>query len=115
MYNLADWQNGYTTAIELYGERAHSAAYIAKYVTKTAGCIGGRYYLHGGKLREPLYAYADEVLDFDGLAATHPEQMFDIPGNRFYCERIPLTKPFDTFLNVNSESPTGAREGAKAP
>lgn len=115
VYNLADWQNGYTTAIELYGERAHSAAYIAKYVTKTAGCIGGRYYLHGGKLREPLYAYADEVLDFDGLAATHPEQMFDIPGNRFYCERIPLTKPFDTFLNVNSESPTGAREGAKAP
>lgn len=110
VYNLADWQNGYTTAIELYGERAHSAAYVAKYVTKSEGSIGGRYYLHGGRLREPMYAYADEVLDFDGLAATHPEQMFDVPGNRFFVERVSLTKPFDSFITVKSSEGGKERE-----
>lgn len=55
-----------------------------------------------------MYAYADEVLDFDGLAATHPEQMFDVPGNRFFVERVSLTKPFDSFITV--KSPDGGKE-----
>lgn len=79
VFNLRDWQNGYTTAIRLYGERVHSAAYISKYITKTTEKVGGRYYLSGGDLLRPMYVYARENFPED----CPPEQMFDIPGNSF--------------------------------
>ena len=52
IYNLSDWDYGFTTAIFLYGERNAAAHYIAKYVTKTteSGKIAGRYFYHGGDL-----------------------------------------------------------------
>lgn len=79
VFNLSDWQNGYTTAIRLYGERVHSSAYISKYITKTTEKVGGRYYLSGGDLLRPMYLYARENFPED----LPPEQMFDIPGNTF--------------------------------
>lgn len=63
VYNLADWYNGYTTAIRTYGERDHVAKYICKYITKSSGKVGGRYYLSGGELAEPVMMYSNTDYD----------------------------------------------------
>lgn len=60
IYHVADWKLGFTTAEKLTGEYSAVCHYIAKYVTKQAleeGTIGGRYFFHGGALREPVYRY----------------------------------------------------------
>lgn len=62
VYNVMQWRFGFSTAIELYGERRAAVGYVSKYITKAArqgqGCIGGRWYYHGGKLSEPdTYTY----------------------------------------------------------
>lgn len=62
VYNLPDWSLGFTTAIELYGERRQAVAYVLKYITKTAatsGKIGGRWYYSGGDLQRPTITYDD--------------------------------------------------------
>lgn len=87
VYNLPDWLYGYTTAIELYGDKAAAAAYIAKYITKqyheTDGDrtkIGGRYYWHSNNLREPVCRY--ENADFESW----PGDPFDTPGGQMKIE-----------------------------
>lgn len=87
VYNLPDWRYGFTTAIELYGEREAAAGYIAKYITKqyheTDGDrtkIGGRYYWHSNNLREPVCRY--ENADFDGW----PGDPFDTPAGQMKIE-----------------------------
>ena len=69
IYNVADWDIGYTTAVKLDGSRLAVARYVSKYIVKQwgglgarpqvgscgeltyRGTIGGRYYYHGGALR----------------------------------------------------------------
>ena len=74
IYNLPQWKKGFSTALRLDGEYAAVCAYVSKYITKQAGNgpIGGRYYLHGGELREPRYLYCD--MDF----STAPGREFEI-------------------------------------
>lgn len=59
IFNVLDWTIGFTTAVFLDGTYEAACQYISKYVTKQVengkGCIGGRYYLHGGELLEPIY------------------------------------------------------------
>lgn len=60
IYNVEDFPYGFTTAIEASGSDStvKVAKYIFKYLTKSGGeKIGGRYYLHGGKLARPMYEY----------------------------------------------------------
>lgn len=73
VYNLADWNLGFTTAIYVYGARDAAAHYVAKYVTKQAqgGTIGGRYYLHGGDLQRARCKYYHE--DFDAFEGKEVE------------------------------------------
>lgn len=61
VYNLPDWQLGFSTAISLYGDRKKAVNYVCKYVSKCAekGKIGGRFYYSGGALREPDVEYLD--------------------------------------------------------
>lgn len=59
VYNLPQWEWGFTTAISCYGKRSHVTKYITKYITKQGEKVGGRWYYHGGKLLEPTYSYAD--------------------------------------------------------
>lgn len=62
VYNLPDWQLGYSTAIKAYGERGAVAHYLCKELLKPQqktvngvyDKIGGRWYLHGGKLAAPV-------------------------------------------------------------
>lgn len=59
VYNVADWKVGWTTAVKLTGDYFRACNYILKYVRKqtSGGMIGGRYYLHGGLLKEPVCTY----------------------------------------------------------
>lgn len=77
IYNLPGWSLGYTTAIELYGERAQAVNYVCKYITKAQEKIGGRWYYSGGDLARPDTVLFD-VEDFSAAAAGR--QIFEIPG-----------------------------------
>lgn len=67
LYNIADWALGFTTA-QIIGdaEDDHTkvSKYIYKYMGKGQAKIGGRYFLAGGDLREPVYFYGDKPEDF---------------------------------------------------
>lgn len=76
VYNLPDWTLGYTTAIELYGERDAAIAYVCKYISKGEAKIGGRWYYSGGALRLPETSYID--VDFDTVAAAHSVHRFTV-------------------------------------
>lgn len=70
VFNLTSWRLGFSTAIELYGDRDAAVAYVCKYVTKAAtetGRIGGRWYYSGGDLVTPRVEYFDA--DFDDALA----------------------------------------------
>lgn len=50
VYNVPGWTLGFSTAISVYGDPHHAAAYMAKYITKEEQKkIFGNYYLAGGK------------------------------------------------------------------
>lgn len=71
VYNVADWNWGFSTALLVDGEDAREkvAKYIFKYMGKQMGQkIGGRYYLSGGKLSEPLFVYADDPAELGDVA-----------------------------------------------
>lgn len=65
IYNIADFDLGYTTAIKITGKNGTDAVacYVKKYITKDFRKVGGRYYLHGGALTLPEYLYirSDEL------------------------------------------------------
>lgn len=64
VYNVEDWELGFTTAIRLYGDRRAVANYIGKYITKGEK-VGGRWYYSGGELKRPKYLYFK--VDFDSF------------------------------------------------
>lgn len=61
VWNVGDLPLGFSTAIQISGERARVGNYILKYITKALaeGKIGGRWYLHGGELEGPRYEYTN--------------------------------------------------------
>lgn len=61
VYNVLDWLIGWTTAVKLDGNYLNVCKYITKYIRKQAeqGPVGGRYYYHGGNLKEPQYKYVN--------------------------------------------------------
>ncbi|MGN0558805.1 MAG: hypothetical protein ACI4IS_05075 [Acutalibacteraceae bacterium] len=76
VYNVSDWKYGFSTAIELVGDRRAVAGYVCKYITKDCKKIGGRYYYSGGELMRPKYEYfncdfvsfeADREFSVDGF------------------------------------------------
>jgi hypothetical protein len=73
IYNLSDWKYGFST-MQLVGRddpRDAVAKYIFKYMGKNAGAmIGGRHFLHGGDLKEPIYQYADVLSDLPMVDAS---------------------------------------------
>lgn len=59
VYNLSQWDLGFTTAIPLNGDYSAVCGYLCKYITKQNDTPGGRYYLSGGKLLEPVFQYCN--------------------------------------------------------
>ena len=80
VFNIPSWEHGFSSAVYIKGERLRVAYYIAKYITKTLDKVGGRYYLHGGKLSLPICKYYnipwEEIQDIEGYT-------FDICGNSY--------------------------------
>lgn len=59
VYNLPEWDYGFTTAIELYGDYHAAVGYTCKYIGKDSEKIGGRWYYSGGKLQKPVEKFVD--------------------------------------------------------
>lgn len=78
IYNITDWPFGFSTAERVEGgagDRDAVAKYIFKYMGKQSGAkIGGRYFLHGGELAGPVYAYAEDPREF--LGSEEPKNHF---------------------------------------
>lgn len=85
VYNLPAWSLGFTTAIELYGDRSAAVGYVCKYITKAQEKVGGRWYYSGGQLGRPDVIFAD--LDLDAIREQYPEAHGftspDLPGVEF--------------------------------
>lgn len=77
VYNVLDWNFGFSTAIELYGNYKAAVSYVVKYVSKAIEKIGGRWYYSGGALNVPEVVYAD--IDFRELEADGA-CLFPVPG-----------------------------------
>lgn len=88
VYNLPAWDFGFTTAIELYGDRRSAVGYVCKYIAKQQrpddagamrpGKIGGRWYYSGGALRRPAVEFAD--VDYS--------EFEDVSGYEFAVENL---------------------------
>lgn len=78
VYNLPAWTLGFTTAIELYGERSSAVGYVCKYITKAEEKVGGRWYYSGGELRRPEVSFCD--VDFNKFS--------ELEGYRFRVDSI---------------------------
>ena len=84
IYNLNDWKAGFST-LELIGsqdaDRDAVSKYVFKYMSKQHGIIGGRYFLHGGALRKPLYVYGNTVDELIGAhVPTYRREISPAPG-----------------------------------
>lgn len=85
VYNVAAWSLGFSTAIELYGDPGRAIGYVCKYISKTTGKVGGRWYYSGGALARPLVAVFET--DFAAAAATAAAK-FTLEGLGSECCRI---------------------------
>lgn len=93
VYNLPDWSFGFSTAIELYGEKLAAIRYVCKYITKAPEKIGGRWFYHSSNLEKPQVLLGYQEIDSleeqaysQLLESGVPES--EIPGrlNRMYSE-----------------------------
>jgi hypothetical protein len=81
VYNLPQWDYGFSTAIKLRGEYPRAVGYVCKYIGKQNGERPmGRWYYSGGALQQPHKEYAD--VDFDKLAEWEDSIQFDTPGGK---------------------------------
>ena len=79
VYNISDWSYGFTTAIELYGEKAAAVGYCVKYVGKQKEKLGGRWYYSGGSLSLPTVVYYD--YDYYDVVSAYPDSYtFEVEG-----------------------------------
>ena len=63
IYNLPQWELGFTAAVEVYGEYSAAVADVCKYIGKQGDKPAGRWYYSGGDLKEPEVTYADIGVD----------------------------------------------------
>lgn len=84
VYNVPAWKFGFSTAIELYGERDAAIGYVCKYITKAQRKIGGRWYYSGGGLALPAVEYCDVA--FEQLSAAAVEHRFAVDA--LGCEMV---------------------------
>ena len=95
VFNVADYTIGFSTVVFLYGERARAINYVSKYIVKTLDKIGGRYYYHGGAVREPVISYLfhsvhgfDDIRDSFGTFTGDGTFQFSVAGVDYYAQRI---------------------------
>ena len=79
VYNLKNWRFGFSTAIELTGDKLYTAFYITKYITKDCSKIFGRFFWHSRNLQKPKIIIHD--LDFEKVESA------DYGGFKYIFER----------------------------
>ena len=74
IFNVDDWTFGFTTAT-MVSDHLAACRYVTKYIAKgmQGGTIGGRYWLHGGRLARPIVHLFDTERPLPGAAA------YDVP------------------------------------
>lgn len=67
IYNMPDWKYGFSTCMEITGDREATARYITKYISKAFRKIFGNFYYAGGRVkRRPPTTYVNvNYDDFD--------------------------------------------------
>lgn len=86
VYNLPQWSLGFTTAIELYGDRHKAVGYVCKYISKESGKVGGRWYYSGGDLKRPTISWCDVA--FDEVSVLEGAYIFEVPGAQCRMARL---------------------------
>lgn len=97
VYNLPDWGWGFSTAIQLYGERDAAISYVCKYIGKEMGGpsaelgipekIGGRWYYSGGALQRPAVEWFDvDLRDWESVPGWYQPEAY--PYASFLTLRI---------------------------
>jgi hypothetical protein len=89
VYNIEDWAHGFTTAVDINAkpeDRDAVAKYVFKYMGKQEGQkIGGRYFLHGGKLVRPVYRLAESPeIFFDGENPVYERTLDILDGVKYH-------------------------------
>lgn len=67
VYNLKSWKFGFTTCIELTGDRLNTAFYVTKYITKDCKKIFGKFFWHSRDLKKPKVIIED--VDYESILA----------------------------------------------
>lgn len=87
VYNLPQWRYGFSTAIELYGDKGRSLGYIAKYIGKETDRIFGHSYWAGG----PALQRGPLRVEYLRTPYTPARSEYEVPesgGLRLYKEVI---------------------------
>ena len=97
VYNITDFPFGFTVVKRIAAadrDRQRVAAYVCKYISKGNAKVGGRYFLHGGRLEKPTTVLR-ELSDDDLaqlLAATE-------------CAQWSCPTPMGTYTRYTIKSP----------
>ncbi len=59
VYNLATWKFGFSTCVNLVGDKMNTAFYVTKYITKDCKKIFGKFFWHNRGLKKPTISYSD--------------------------------------------------------
>lgn len=90
VYNVSDWNYGFTTAEIIggtEGDRDAVAKYVFKYMGKQLGQrIGGRYALIGGAMAKPVFVYGEDPDEFLGGLPLKYDREVNIGENLTYKE-----------------------------
>lgn len=107
VYNLPDWGYGFSTAIQLYGDKLAAVRYVCKYITKAPKKIAGRWYYHSNNLQQPRVIWGN--LDIDGLEAYIADELRnrglsddDIAARigRMYSQIEPINVTLLTYMDI---------------
>lgn len=92
IYNLSNWKYGWSTTIDIDGDKVALARYIIKYVTKGNEKIFGKHYLAGGK-----------TLKREVPTKYFYQPFYEAVGNEYNIELTPYkVKYFELMANNNS-------------
>lgn len=127
VYNLPGWGWGFSTAIQLYGERDAAINYVCKYIGKemlgkdgadfgTPAKIGGRWYYSGGALERPTVEWFDvDIRDYENIPGWYTPEAY--PFASFLTLRVTaegeVLPPYisETGTNVSRETSPDAKRG----
>lgn len=114
VYNVTDWRLGFSAAVRMGcsdTDRQRVSAYVCKYITKDNRKVGGRYFLHGGKLTRPTTVLRE--MSDDDVA----QLVTAVP-----CRRWSTLTPMGTYTKITIDAlqarencPTGAKAAEKSP